>query len=192
MLWCYVFCVGIVSAQVIASLKSRLLVIECPRFPHLHYTLDYKWNVVITTDLTVELIPLVHALVFCTASFTPWILSWSLSLAGDHMTPPFDLLPLCSIAFIYSGLDVCLWDLNTYSDDSHPCVDYVDSLNCKSYSPDQVKHILNNNNFSLLHLNTRSLQKHHDDLVSLMTITDHGFDVVGCSETWLNERSQNL
>ena len=107
------------------------------------------------------------------------------------MTPPFDLLPLCSIAFIYSGLDVCLWDLNTYSDDSHPCVDYVDSLNCKSYSPDQVKHILNNN-FSLLHLNTRSLQKQYNDLVSLMTITDHGFDVVGCSETWLNERSQNL
>ena len=75
------------------------------------------------------------------------------------------------------------------SDDSNPCVDYVDSLNCRSYSPDQVKHILNNNNFSLLHLNTRSLQKHHDDLFSLMTITDHGFDVVGCSETWLNERS---
>ena len=113
-LWCYVFCVGIVSAQVIASLKSRLLVIECPRFPHLHYTLDYKWNVVITTDLTVELIPLVHALVFCTASFTPWALSWSLSLAGDHMTPPFDLLPLYSITFIYSGLDACLWDLNTW------------------------------------------------------------------------------
>ena len=156
-------CVGVVSTQVIASLKSRLLVIECLRFSHLHYTLDYKWNVVITTDLTVELIPLVHALVFCTASFTPWTLSWSLSLAGDHMTPPFDLLPLCSIAFIYSGLDVCLWDLNTYSYDSHPCVDYVDSFNCKSYSPDQVKHILNNNNFSLLHLNTRSLQKHHDD-----------------------------
>lgn len=64
-----------------------------------------------------------------------------------------------------------------------------DRINCINYSPVQVKHISNNKTFSSLHLNIRSLQKHHDELVSLLTITNYGFDVVGCSETWLNERS---
>ena len=92
-------CVGIVSAGVIANLNSEVLKIACPSLSHfLHYTLGYKWNVVITTDLTVELTPSVHALDFFTASFSPWTSSWSLSLAGDRVTPPFDLVPLYSIA----------------------------------------------------------------------------------------------
>jgi len=43
--------------------------------------------------------------------------------------------------------------------------------------------------FSLLHLNTRSLIKHDNDLLSLLASLDHKFNIIGCSETWINERS---
>ena len=78
--------------------------------------------------------------------------------------------------------DLCI------GDDEQHCITIDDRLTCTSFSPDQVKHSINKNSFSLLHVNTRSLKK-HDELVSLLSITDCGFDIVGCSETWLNETS---
>lgn len=71
-------------------------------------------------------------------------------------------------------------------DDDQQCCDTVERITCRSFSPDQV---INTNNFSLLHINTRSLKKHHDELISLLSITDCSFDVVSCSETWLKEIS---
>lgn len=40
-----------------------------------------------------------------------------------------------------------------------------------------------------MHLNIRSLKKHYDDLVSLLASIGHNFDIIGCSETWLNEHT---
>ena len=41
----------------------------------------------------------------------------------------------------------------------------------------------------LLHLNIRSLNKHHSDLASLLSNSRCHFDVIGCRETWLNDFS---
>lgn len=82
-------------------------------------------------------------------------------------------------------------DFNCLDDDGvfeQHCL-YGERLEYKQYLPDQLKHINSKHKFSLFHLNTRSLIKHHDDLVSLLTITDQSFSVIGCSETWAHEGS---
>ena len=69
------------------------------------------------------------------------------------------------------------------------CLYNEGKLNCRGFLPDQLKQLNHDNNFSLLHLNIRSLNKHHDDLVSLLTNIGQSFNVIGCSETWLNDKS---
>ena len=86
------------------------------------------------------------------------------------------------------GLDDlnCIEDYEAFEQN---CLYNSGNLNCKHLLPHQLKFINCNNNFSLMHLNIRSLSKHHDDLVSLLTNIGHSFKVIGCSETWLNEGS---
>ncbi len=60
---------------------------------------------------------------------------------------------------------------------------------CKYYAPEELKCLNNPNKYSLLHLNIRSLNKHHSDLVTFLSNLGCSFDVIGCSETWLNDRS---
>lgn len=60
------------------------------------------------------------------------------------------------------------------------------NLNCKYYNPEDIVKITHDFIFSLMHLNIRSLKKHHEDLVSLLACIGHNFDIIGCSETWLN------
>lgn len=63
-----------------------------------------------------------------------------------------------------------------------------DKFNCKCITPENLTSF-DNFPFSLLHLNTRSLVKHYDDLLSLLASMDHMFNIIGCSETWINERA---
>lgn len=72
-----------------------------------------------------------------------------------------------------------------YGDD----VTQDNTLNCKQYAPEQLRSLKNKNNYSFLHLNIRSLSKHHEDLATMLTSTGCKFDAIGCSETWLNEKS---
>ena len=44
------------------------------------------------------------------------------------------------------------------------------------------------NNFDILHVNARSLNKNYE-LVSLLTYLKHNFSVIGVSETWLKPTS---
>ena len=43
--------------------------------------------------------------------------------------------------------------------------------------------------YSSLHINTRSLNQHHEELCNLLNSIPANFDFVGCSETWLTEVS---
>lgn len=64
-----------------------------------------------------------------------------------------------------------------------------EKLNCKCYTSDKLQYIKTKiTTHTLLHLNTRSLNKHHDELQSLLASLGHRFDVIGCSETWINEK----
>ena len=45
-------------------------------------------------------------------------------------------------------------------------------------------------NLSILHLNTRSLNKHANDFSNYLSIFDHHFDIYGFSETWFNDQHE--
>ena len=63
------------------------------------------------------------------------------------------------------------------------------NIKCKQYEPEQLISLSTESKFSLIHLNIRSLSKHYDDLAALLTTTGCKFDIIGCSETWLNDMS---
>ncbi len=63
------------------------------------------------------------------------------------------------------------------------------NIKCKRYVPEQLNSLNTESKFSLMHLNIRSLSKHYNDLVSLLSTTGCKFDIIGCSETWLNDKS---
>ena len=50
---------------------------------------------------------------------------------------------------------------------------------------------LQNNSFSIMHLNIRSTQKNYHDLDIYLNALKNQFDVIGLSETWLNVNSAN-
>lgn len=52
---------------------------------------------------------------------------------------------------------------------------------------EQIKCLTGYNTFSTLHLNIRSLNKH--ELASLISDSGCSFNKIGCSETWLNDKS---
>lgn len=55
------------------------------------------------------------------------------------------------------------------------------------FSLDEAKTLLMKKQptLSLMHLNIRSIRKHHDDLIALLCILDHAFSFICLSETWL-------
>lgn len=63
-----------------------------------------------------------------------------------------------------------------------------EKIKCKCVTPEELDKF-DKLTLSLLHLNIRSLVKHHNDLLTLLAIPDYKFDIIGCSETWTNERS---
>lgn len=67
-------------------------------------------------------------------------------------------------------------------DDVTQCTDYYKNISCSQYIPEQLTRLIENN-YSFLRLKMRSLNKHHEDLVSLLTNTGCSLDVIGCSET---------
>lgn len=60
------------------------------------------------------------------------------------------------------------------------------NINCKLYEPDQL---LEGHDFSVIHFNIRSLSKHHTDLISLLSMSRCIHDIIGCSETWISNRT---
>ena len=73
--------------------------------------------------------------------------------------------------------------------DDESLSDVGEHISCETYTIDQIVDKNKKHNFSLFQTNIRSLIKHHTELDSLLSTTNHSFDIVGCSETWLNENS---
>ena len=78
-------------------------------------------------------------------------------------------------------------DFNIVGDSQH-CLDMGGNITCNVLDPDNLKPLNDIYNYSLLHLNIRSLNK-YSDLVSLLSNSSCHFYVIGCSETWLNDFS---
>lgn len=45
---------------------------------------------------------------------------------------------------------------------------------------------------SLIHFNTRSLRKHHGDVLDFISVIEHNFSIICLSETWLSDSDGNL
>ena len=64
---------------------------------------------------------------------------------------------------------------------------------CRYYLPDELNTLsLNNDTFSLLHLNVRSLPKNFDNLSNLLNSINHTFSFIGITESWLKSNSPPL
>ncbi len=73
-------------------------------------------------------------------------------------------------------------DLSHDGDCLQQCINFDGNLSCKYYAPEELKCLNNPNKYSLLHLNIRSLNKHHSDLVTFLSNSGCSFDVIGCSD----------
>lgn len=83
---------------------------------------------------------------------------------------------------VFTVLSVVLMD-NILQEDVNVLVHNCTYVDCNDFQRSAV------NNFDLLHLNARSLNKNYDELVNLLTCLKHNFSVTGISETWLKPTS---
>lgn len=72
---------------------------------------------------------------------------------------------------------------NNLHDDVTVLVNECSYIDCNDFQGNVV------NNFDILHVNARSLNKNYDELVSLLSCLKHTFSVIGISETWLKSTS---
>ena len=79
--------------------------------------------------------------------------------------------------------------MNGDDEDAQYCIDNTININCEKYDPDHLQGLSARNNFSVMHFNIRSLSKNHDNLVTFLSTVRCTFDVIACSEIWLNEKS---
>lgn len=78
------------------------------------------------------------------------------------------------------------WSIDNEEFEQYFCTS--NSISCDYYNPEDLKQN-DDFSFSLMHLNIRSLKKHHDDLVALLASIGKSFDIIGCSETWMSEQT---
>ena len=66
---------------------------------------------------------------------------------------------------------------------------------CSYYNEPELNDLIGNKkdaiNFSLLHLNARSLLKNFDKFTQLLDSSQHEFSAIGISETWLNDINED-
>ena len=69
------------------------------------------------------------------------------------------------------------------------------SIECKYYDYEELHNIFNiydNNNFSILHLNSRSIISNHDKIMNILDTIGFTFSIIIITETWLNTNNINL
>ena len=70
--------------------------------------------------------------------------------------------------------------------------DHVNHFNCKYYSTQEFASLpLKKQTFSAFHLNICSLEKHHDNLTTLLHNLNHNFSILGITETRLHSPIEN-
>ena len=82
---------------------------------------------------------------------------------------------------------------NEWESDKDPDVNFYSNVDieCDYYIEDQFKKQFAKNNFSILHLNARSLKANFTEINNYVGSLDKSFDIIAISETWL-DKSVNL
>jgi hypothetical protein len=74
-------------------------------------------------------------------------------------------------------------------------LDKSSKINCEYYLPNYFKRQINNenlNNFSMMHLNIRSIINKFDSFKQLIYSLNKPFQIIGLTETWLKETNEDL
>jgi ASC-1-like (ASCH) protein len=74
-------------------------------------------------------------------------------------------------------------------------LDKSSKINCEYYLPNDFKKQINNenlNNFSMMHLNIRSIINKFDSFKQLIYSLNKPFQIIGLTETWLKETNEDL
>ena len=66
-------------------------------------------------------------------------------------------------------------------------INITNSDNCKYYFPSEVFNNSQPNQFSIFHLNIRSIRNNFEKLKLLLTMTRYSFDIIALSETWVDD-----
>ena len=82
------------------------------------------------------------------------------------------------------------------SSDINPDTNFLTlTSKCSYYNEPELNELIGNKkdaiNFSLLHLNARSLLKNFDKFTQLLDSSQHEFSAIGISETWLNNINED-
>jgi hypothetical protein len=75
-------------------------------------------------------------------------------------------------------------------------IDNRSKINCEYYLPNDFKQQINqenlSNNFSIIHLNIRSIVNKFESLKQLINSLTTPFQLIGLTETWLNDTNKDL
>ena len=96
-------------------------------------------------------------------------------------------LPNCPSFNIQSLLD----ELKINENENNEFIE--ENLKSTYYNPEDFLNAqFNKKSFSVLHLNIASLSAHFDELINLITLLDHPFDIISLTETRFKQNRQNL
>ena len=95
----------------------------------------------------------------------------------NELVPLYDMDP-----------DLQFFNDNTYVQNDFTCDYYIE----ETFNNKCAELSLNDLNFSIFHLNVRSLPKHFNELQNYLTNLNLKFSVIGLTETWLTEHTADL
>jgi hypothetical protein len=99
----------------------------------------------------------------------------------------------CRISLRFSG--VIMANINHFHlRDIDPEANFLPSNSCKYYSDAALKDFNSSriDNFSLLHVNVRSMAKNGQNLSNYLTVSESKFSVIALTETWLTDSNASL
>ena len=73
---------------------------------------------------------------------------------------------------------------------------YLDHFGCNYYQEDDFNQLVssqsNHDNFSIVHINARSLNKNIGDIITYLNLLQHQFTVITISETWITDLNEGI
>lgn len=110
-------------------------------------------------------------------------------LLSKHEFNPFEWNEDNELVPLYdTDPDLQFFNDNTYVQNDFTCDYYVE----ETFNNKCTELSLNVDNFSIFHLNIRSLPKHFSELQNFLSTLNLKFSVIGLTETWLTENTQDL
>ena len=170
----------------------RCLPIESQLTPELFDVTNHTdWLCIPCTSALLPFDNIINDVEFMVALSESWIKNNSFSslMANEQQFNPFqwnDVNEHCPL--FETDPDIQFLNNNTFNENLSSCNYYVEEMMKKKCQQQSI----DNSNFSVFHLNVRSLPKHFTELESYLNGLPIDFSVIGLTETWLNESTADI